>query len=76
MLKIKLHPFGKKHAILYRVVVREENTKLTSAPTAVLGTYNPKTNDVKVDTDLAKSWIAKGAQPTASVRKILNGTIS
>lgn len=71
MLKIKLSPTGKKHQIHYRVVVAEENTKLTSNPVATLGHFHPLTNQVTMDHELLKYWLSKGAQPTASTRKLL-----
>ena len=38
-----------------------------------VGTYNPRTNpsEINVDTDKAREWLGKGAQPTDQVRNIL-----
>ena len=38
-----------------------------------IGHYEPTANPVKVDVnvELAKSWLAKGAQPTETVKNIL-----
>ena len=38
-----------------------------------IGTYNPLTNPstVNVDADSVKTWIAKGAQPTDTVKALL-----
>jgi small subunit ribosomal protein S16 len=39
----------------------------------VLGTYDPlkEPSEVKLDLDRAKLWLQKGAQPTDTVRKIM-----
>ncbi|KKU56097.1 30S ribosomal protein S16 [Candidatus Amesbacteria bacterium RIFCSPLOWO2_02_FULL_48_11] len=71
MLKIKLMPVGKKNARQYRIVVAEENSKLTGKVTAFLGFYHPRSREIQVDNTRMKSWINRGAQPTPSVRKLL-----
>ncbi|HJZ05123.1 30S ribosomal protein S16 [Candidatus Amesbacteria bacterium RIFCSPHIGHO2_01_FULL_48_32] len=70
MLKIKLSPTGKKHDIHYRVVVMEENSKITGRFIASLGHYHPDSKKLTVDHNLLKSWVKKGAQPTNSLRKL------
>lgn len=71
MVKIKLLPTGKKHAIQYRVVVAEENSKLTGSPVDLLGTYQTKPEKLNLDTEKLQAWLAKGAQLTPGVRRIL-----
>ncbi len=71
MLRIKLMPFGRKHLHHYRISVVEAREKLTSDPTAVLGTYDAKANKINVDRDQVTVWIKKGAQPSATLRKLL-----
>ena len=41
----------------------------------MLGHYNPRTEPVEfaVDAEKAKEWLAKGAQPTATVERLLRG---
>ena len=38
-----------------------------------IGRYNPQTQPslVEIDADRAREWLSKGAQPTATVRKLL-----
>ena len=40
---------------------------------ATIGHYNPRTNpaEIKVNTDQAQAWLAKGATPTDTVRSLL-----
>ncbi len=71
MLKIKLSPIGKRRAIKYRIVVVEENSKITGAPTDLLGYYLPEQKKLEIDRSLLQQWLDKGAQPTPGVRKLL-----
>lgn len=72
MLKIKLFPRGKKHAITYRIVVAEDRSKINGKFVADLGFYTPQTKTLSVDqADLAK-WQKNGAQITLGVDKLLH----
>ncbi len=71
MLKIKLSPLGKKHEPHYRIVVMEENSKLTSDNLVILGDYHPLANKLTFDQDAVSEWIKKGAQPTPKVKRLL-----
>lgn len=70
MIKIKLSPVGKKRAIKYHIVVAEENSKITGSAIDLLGYYLPREKQLEIDQPKLKSWLAKGAQPTLSVRKL------
>lgn len=70
MLKIKLIRLGKNKSAFYRIAVVEENSKLTGSPTEYLGHYNPKSKDLQFDKTKLNAWLKKGAQPTATVRKL------
>lgn len=72
MVKIKLAPMGKKRAIKYRLVVAEENSKVSGRATDVLGYWWPQTHQLQVDQTKLASWLTQGAQPTASVRQLLS----
>lgn len=71
MLKIKLSPVGKKRGIKYRIVVAEENSKLTGNVNEVLGHYIATSNQLVIEKDLLNAWLKKGATPTPTVAKIL-----
>lgn len=71
MLKIKLTPTGKKHERHYRIVVTEERQKITGTYVALLGHFHPKSGQLSLDRDLLNSWLAKGAQPTPTIRHLL-----
>ena len=79
MVKIRLRRMGAKKAPFYRIVVADSRAPRDGAFIEEIGYYNPLTDpaDVKIDGDKAKAWIANGAQPTETVKKILkdNGAI-
>lgn len=71
MLKIKLMPFGKKHARKFRIVVAEENSKITGKVTEFLGFFNPGEKQLSVDKTRLDYWLSQGAQFTPGSRKVL-----
>jgi len=73
-VKLKLKRIGKKHSPFYRIIAIDQKKSTSSgAYLDVLGTYNPKSvpKEIKIDAEKVKSWISKGAQPTATVAKLL-----
>lgn len=72
MLKIKLFQRGKKHQRTYRLVVAEARSKRDGKYVDYIGSWNPKTKDLKFDQKKIDSWIDKGAQLTEGVRKIIS----
>ena len=80
MVKIRLQRFGAHKAPKYRIVAADSRSPRDGKFLEILGTYNPKTNpaEVTLNADAVKAWIAKGAQPTITVKNILvaNNVIS
>lgn len=72
MLKIRLKRLGAKKAPTYRVIVINSTTKREGLPIQELGHYNPKTKVMKLDKVSALDWIKKGAQPTETVKYLIN----
>ncbi len=72
-VKMRLTRLGDKKNPFYRVVVADSRSPRDGKFIDIVGTYNPKLNpaEVKIDGDKAKEWIAKGAQPTDTVRALL-----
>jgi small subunit ribosomal protein S16 len=72
-VRIRLARHGAKKAPFYRIVVADARSPRDGAFIERLGTYNPRTqpSEINVDSEKAKEWIAKGAQPTNQVRKLL-----
>ena len=73
MVKIRLRRMGAKKAPFYRIVVADSRYPRDGRFIEEIGTYNPLTNPstVNVDADAVKIWIAKGAQPTDTVKALL-----
>ncbi|MCR5717550.1 MAG: 30S ribosomal protein S16 [Oscillospiraceae bacterium] len=72
-VKIRLRRIGAKKAPFYRVVVADSRYPRDGRFIDEIGYYDPtkEPSVVKVDADKAKEWIAKGAQPTDTVKTIL-----
>ena len=73
MLKIRLRRMGAKHNAFYRVVVSDSRKRPTGRFVENLGTYDPGTDPATVNLDVAKAedWIAKGAQVSPTVKRLL-----
>jgi small subunit ribosomal protein S16 len=74
-VKIRLKRFGTKRRPFYRVVVMDSRAPRDGRTLDEVGLYHPiETEDAqtKLDEEKIKSWLDKGAQPTDTVRKILN----
>lgn len=73
-LVIRLRRMGKANMAFYRLVVADERRSAKSGPyIEELGYYNPVINPavVKINTDKAKEWMKKGAQPTTTAKNLL-----
>ncbi len=71
MVKIRLTRLGDKKSPFYRVIVADSRTARDGKAIETLGTYDPLKNETKIDAELAKKWIANGAQPTDTVKALL-----
>jgi len=73
MVKIRLTRLGDKKSPFYRVIVADARTTRDGKAIDQLGTYDPLANPpvINIDVDLAKDWLAKGAQPTDTAKSIL-----
>jgi small subunit ribosomal protein S16 len=63
---------GKKDPI-WRVVVADQRSPRDGRFIENVGQYNPQTDPstIHLDEDRVRAWLAKGAQPTDTVRKLL-----
>ena len=78
-VKIRLRRMGAKKAPFYRVVVADSRYPRDGRFIEEIGYYDPTKEPtvLKIDDEKVKSWIAKGAQPTDTVKALLkkNGTL-
>jgi small subunit ribosomal protein S16 len=72
---IRLKRFGSKKRPYYRLVVIDSHAARDSRSLEEVGQYHPIAEEGKqvfLKEDRIKDWIGKGAQPSATVKKILN----
>ena len=72
-VKIRLRRMGAKKAPFYRVVVADGRCPRDGRFIEEIGYFNPLTEpaEIKIDAEKATAWIAKGAQPTDTVKILL-----
>lgn len=72
-VKMRLTRMGDKKSPFYRIVIMDSKTARDGAYVDKVGYYNPtaKPAEIVVDEAKAKDWIAKGVQPTDTVKNIL-----
>lgn len=72
-VKIRLRRMGAKKSPFYRIVVADSRYPRDGRFIEEVGYYNPTKEpvDLKIDGDKVKEWIAKGAQPTDTVKALL-----
>ena len=73
MVKMRLTRMGQKKAPFYRVVVADSRYPRDGRFIEEVGYYNPLTEpaEIKIDAEIAKKWLANGAQPTETVKALL-----
>ena len=72
-VKIRLRRMGAKKAPFYRVVVADSRYPRDGRFVEEIGFYDPtkEPSVVNINAEKAKEWIAKGAQPTDTVKVLL-----
>jgi len=71
MVKIRLTRLGKRNDPFYRVIAIDSNKKREGEALEVLGYWNPREKNVKIDKKAIESWVKKGAQVSPGVQKLL-----
>ena len=71
MIKLRLKRYGKKREVSYRIVAMNNLSRRDGRPLQELGFYNPRTDEVKLDVPGIVKRLQQGAQPTDTVRRIL-----
>lgn len=74
-VKIRLKKIGTKKRPYYRIVVMDSRTPRDGRALDEVGIYHPiekEENQLKFDADRIREWLNKGAQTTATVRRLLN----
>ena len=71
-VKMRLKRMGKKRNPIYRIVVADSRYPRDGRFIEEIGYYDSTTepSTLKVDAEKAKKWMANGAQPTDTVKKL------
>ncbi|HET9064391.1 MAG TPA: 30S ribosomal protein S16 [Gemmatimonadales bacterium] len=72
-VRIRLRREGRKKLPMYRIVVADKKAPRDGRFIEMIGTYRPKdaTDNMTVDVEKAREWIAKGATPSETVASLL-----
>jgi small subunit ribosomal protein S16 len=72
-VKMRLTRVGSKKNPIYRVVIADSRSPRDGKFIEIVGRYNPQTDPstIELKEDKVREWLAKGAQPTDSVRRLL-----
>ena len=72
-VRIRLTRVGAKKQPAYRVVVADGRSARDSRSIETIGHYNPLAEPAEfvIDADKAKAWLAKGAQPSDTVLRLM-----
>lgn len=72
MLMIRFQRIGRTNDPAFRIAVLEKaRAAKAGSIVELLGTYNPRSKALTLNEEHVKEWIAKGAQPTDSIRNLL-----
>lgn len=71
MIKLRLKRFGKKREASFRLVATNSTSRRDGRPLEELGFYNPRTKETRLDTEAIRTRLSQGAQPTDTVRYLL-----
>jgi len=70
-VKIRLRRTGKINAACHRIVVADSRSPRDGRFIEIIGYYDPRHNDEKIDLERADYWVSKGAQPSETVSAII-----
>ena len=72
-VRMRLTRVGSKKNPIYRVVVADQRSPRDGRFIEIVGRYNPQTDPstIELDEEKVKEWIAKGATPSNTVKRLL-----
>ena len=72
-VRLRLTRIGGRKDPVWRVVVADQRSPRDGRVIETVGHYNAQTepSTIVLDEDKVRDWLAKGAQPTTQVRKLL-----
>ncbi|MEI6447237.1 MAG: 30S ribosomal protein S16 [Actinomycetes bacterium] len=72
-VRLRLTRVGNRKNPIWRVVAADQRSARDGRIIELLGTYNAQTDPstITLDEERVKDWMAKGAQPTAAVKRLM-----
>ena len=70
-VKIRLRRTGKINAPCHRIVVADSRSPRDGRFIEIIGYYDPRHEDEKIDLERADYWVSVGAQPSPTVSAIM-----
>ena len=76
-VRMRLTRVGSKKNPIYRVVVADARSPRDGRFIEIVGRYNPQTDPstIELDETKVKDWLAKGAQPSGPVAKLIKAAL-
>ena len=72
-VRMRLTRVGGRKDPIWRIVVADSRSPRDGRVIETVGRYNPQTDPstIALDEEKIRAWLARGAQPTPTVRKLL-----
>ncbi len=72
-VKLRLTRVGSKKNPVYRIVAADSRSPRDGKFIEIVGRYNPQTDPstIVLDEERVRDWLAKGAQPSEAVARLL-----
>ncbi len=73
-VSMRLMRFGGKKSPFYRIVISDRRSARDGKFIDQIGTYDPKKDpaEIRLKEEKAMEWLKRGAQPTPTVRQLLD----
>ena len=73
--QIRFTRLGRKRTPFYRSIAIDSRKRRDGLPLEYLGWYDPHAKQSNLDAPAIKAWLAKGAQPSDTVRNLLKKSL-
>jgi small subunit ribosomal protein S16 len=72
-VRVRLTRVGSKKNAVWRVVVADQRSPRDGRVIELVGRYNPQTDpsEIVLNQDRIQHWIERGAQPSATVKRLM-----
>ena len=72
-VRVRLTRVGSRKNPIWRVVVADQRSPRDGRVIETIGRYNAQTepSEVELDTERLQHWLERGAQPTATVKRLM-----